>query len=117
MAHATPSDLQDWVSADTSLPSKEEQKRLLERATLLVNHATVAAYDPDDTAISSALRDGTCAQVEQWLVLGEGVDIEGWPVETHVQSSGLSVNKAPDTLAPRAHRILAAEGLTQGGMT
>lgn len=116
MPHATRQELADWLSSDAPLPSEEEQDRLLKRATTVVNAAAVARHDPEAGAVSAALRDATCAQVEQWLAVNEGVDIEGWPAETHVQASGLSVNRPPDTLAPRARRILAGEGLTQGGM-
>lgn len=65
--------------------------------------------DPDDDEITedvtTALVSAVCAQIEQWCEVGEENDIAGFPGETFM-STGISVNRLPSVLAPRAARFL-----------
>ena len=65
--------------------------------------------DPDDDTVTEdvtdALVSAVCAQIEQWFEVGEENDIAGFPGETFM-STGISVNRLPSILAPRAARFL-----------
>lgn len=109
-AHATLADLTEWLGATP--PANGE--RLLRRASELVDAHTTTEYDTDDvTGLATdseecgylaALRDATCAQVEQWILAGEHNDIDGMAGQD-VSVGGLSVTR-PRRLAPRAATIL-----------
>jgi hypothetical protein len=68
--------------------------------------------DPSDPVIAEILRDACCAQVEQWLEVGEENDIAGYPRTTAMGIGGMNVAALPSVLAPRARRILRRGGLT-----
>jgi hypothetical protein len=92
--------------------------RLLKRATEVVaDHVTTGysitdAGDPSDPVIIQVLKDACCAQVEQWLEVGEENDIAGYPRAASVSVGGLNLSALPSVLAPRARRILRRGGLT-----
>lgn len=118
--YATAADLTSWLPGDGSVPvpAAAEANRLLDRAAELVDDYVTSGYAVDATgapaaaAVVDALRDATCAQVEQWLAVGEANDIEGR--SGAVSSHGLSMDSYPDRLAPRARRALARAGLIRG---
>lgn len=95
--------------------------RLLLRASEVVADAATSGYltdldgAPVQTWVAEALRDATCAQVEQWLEVGEENDIAGYGRTTSIGiAGGLSLSALPSVLAPRARRILRAAGLSGG---
>lgn len=70
----------------------------------------VLVVDPTTPAtVLDALRDATCAQVEQWCDVGESNAIAGYSRNTSMTSIGVS--RLPDVLAPRAVMLLRAEGI------
>lgn len=117
---ATPADLTAWLPADGTItvPTGPEAERLILRASETVaEHATVGwtvdtLGDPDVTEVREALRDATCAQVEQWLEVGEENDIAGYPRGTAMGMGSMNLSRLPSILAPRAKRILRTAGLT-----
>ena len=76
----------------------------------LARYATVGGV-ATDTAIRSAIARATCAQVEQWLEVGEDHAIAGFPVDTAMSRGKVSESKRPAVYAPRALAILAGAGL------
>jgi hypothetical protein len=119
--HATTADLTAWISPTLTLPSTQEQERLLDRASELIDSLVTAPYmagtdgTPADSGIAQTLADATCAQVELWLTMGEDMDIESWGPGSY-SAGGVSVASPPDRLAPRAARILNAGMMTGGGV-
>lgn len=113
MAHATEAQLAGWLAGgDLPAPTGAAATRLLERASTLVSAKVVSGYPvdeaglPTETEVAAALRDATCAQVEQWLSVGEDNDIDGYPRDTAVSGGGVAVSRRPSRLAPRARDIL-----------
>lgn len=108
MAHATTTQLADWLGVDeVDLPADAD--RLLDRATETIDEAVVTPYDAEDADVLAALADATCAQVEFWFEVGEEHDITGQRGE--IETEGLRIRNLPGTLAPRARRALAGENL------
>jgi hypothetical protein len=110
--YATKTDLDAFLG----VASPTDAERLLLRASELLDAVCVAAFDvdsdtdlPADTDIAAALRDAACAQVEQWVEVGEANAIDGLD-GTQFSLSGYSGRRAP-RLAPRARDILHAAGL------
>lgn len=95
----------------------DDVDRVLTRASeVIADHVTTGYYTdgtgaPTDTDVAAALRDATCAQVEQWVEVGEENDIAGYPTDTFLSGGGISTNRLPPVLAPRARRILRNAGL------
>lgn len=116
-AFATTGDLATWLQA----APPDDAPRMLRRAAELVADACTSGYyvdtdeRPTDEPVRVALRDATCAQVEQWINVGEDNDIDGYPRALAVSGVGLSTNALPDVLAPRARRVLRNAGLVGGG--
>lgn len=114
-SHATPEDLTAWLEDGVTVEGDPE--RLLARASELVDGVVRAPYDTDDDGaatddtIAAALRDATCAVVEQWVEVGESNDIDGLAGTTY-STGGSSGLRAP-SVPPRAARILRAAGLLQ----
>lgn len=91
--------------------------RYIARAWEVIDDNTTGMYDVDedgnpvddegvlDPAVDAGLAKAVGAQIEQWFEVGEENDIAGFPGETFM-STGISVNRLPSTLAPRAARIL-----------
>lgn len=114
-AHSTLADLAEWLG--TEAPAGAE--RLLRRASELVDAHTTTCYatdeetglatDEEECGYLAALRDATCAQVEQWILAGEHNDIDGMAGQD-VSTMGLSVTR-PRRLAPRAATILRSVDL------
>lgn len=117
--YATRTDLATWVGEDSpyfdAIPA--DPTRVLDRAWRRIRANVWGAFDVDDQGLATdpvivqALNDAQCAQVEQWLEVGEEHDIAGLPADTAVSSQGLSVSKQPSLLAPRARDILEEAGL------
>lgn len=109
--HATEADLTTYLAGET-VPGVA---RLLERASELVDYWVRTPYQVDaqgvavDADTAEALRKATCAQIEQWIEVGEANDIDGLARTQH-STAGYS-GLRPPPLAPRAHRILANAGL------
>lgn len=117
-AYASEADLTAWLPSGTVVADAE---RLLRRASELLDDTVRLPFAadsdgiPTDTEIAAALRDACCAQVEQWLEVGEANDVDG-RAGTHVAVAGFSGVRAPK-LAPRAARILRNAGLlTSSGL-
>lgn len=121
-AFATEADLVAWLPADTPdpAPTGAEAVRVLTRASEVIADHVTGGYVVDATGAATeqwvidALRDATCAQVEQWLEVGEDNDFAGYGTDLAMSGGGLSTSRAPVTLAPRARRILRLAGLTGG---
>lgn len=117
---ATAADLTGWLPAALAWEAADVE-RILRRASEVVADGVTSGYyvdatgAPTDPVIAGALRDATCAQVEQWLEVGEENDIAGYPGDTFLSGGGLSQNRLPPVLAPRARRILRGEGLLNSG--
>jgi hypothetical protein len=109
--YATDDELAAWLKGgdyEAETPVDDAADRVLARATDLIGWASFGTYDLDSitglpaATVVEALRDATCAQVEQWLEVGEEADIGGWDEDT---------TKITSPIAPRAIRILTAEGI------
>lgn len=119
VAYATDAELMAFLSTHAVV---EESERLRRRASELIDSVIRTPYRltddglPHDETIAAALRDACCAQVEQWLEVGEHNDIDGL-AGSHISVTGYSGPRAP-SIAPRALRILSGAGLfglsTQG---
>jgi hypothetical protein len=110
MAYATPDDLATF----TSQAAPADAARLLQRASELIDNATVqrAALCTAQSDLN-ALRDACCAQVEFWLQVGESHAItkpRGWVM------TGSSRYEVFDQLAPRAKAFLSQRGLLYRGV-
>jgi hypothetical protein len=114
-AYATAEDLEAWTGND----APDNAERLLQRATELIAHnvltptPTDAAGLPEDEILAEAVMQATCAQVEQWLAVGEDNAIAGYSRGTSMSVGGVAIGGQPATLAPRAAAILRAAGLTR----
>lgn len=116
---ATSADLSAWLPGDGSVevPTGPAADRLIARASeVIAEHVTAgwaldALGDPADPDVKEALRDATCAQVEQWLEVGEENDIAGYSRAAAMGVGGMSLSSLPTILAPRARRILRLAGL------
>jgi hypothetical protein len=110
---ASTTDLANWLQA----APPTDADRLLARAAELVNSRVVAPYLMDDqelpteARVIAALRDACCAQVEQWISVGEDNDVDGYDDDTSVSAGSVGVNRRPLKLAPRARAILREAGL------
>lgn len=94
--------------------------RLLLRASDRIDDAVLAQFSldtqsglPTDLTIARTLADATCAQVEFWLEVGEGHDIDG--IRGPMQVVGGGSYQAPPDLAPRARSILKRANLMDIG--
>lgn len=125
MAHATEADLTAWLEG-SGLAVPADAERQLERASLLVDRATVAAvYDTDeagtatDQDVLDALSDATCAQVEWWIETGDELGRTAGLTSAGIGSVNLSWGGPGDStggstsrLADRAVDVLVVAGLT-----
>lgn len=117
MRFATPTELAEYLGKPDPPPGAD---RVLGRASDVVVDACAAGWRTDrdgnavDVAVVNALREATCAQVEFWDEVGEDHDVVGLPPTTFVSGGGLSVNRMPGALAPRAARALDRAGLRRG---
>lgn len=119
--YAAEADLTAWLAGGdhaSLAPTGAAATRILTRAWETVEEHLAGYYVVDaaglatDAAIVTALKNAQCAQVEQWLEVGEESDIAGY---SGVVSAGGGVSaEAPPELAPRARRILNKAGLLSG---
>ncbi len=113
--YASATDLTDWLPAELAgQVSPGDVPRLLERASARVRARIVVAIDMDNPVHVDALRDATCAVVEQWMEITEANDIDGL-AGTQISVTGYSGERAPD-LAPRAELALTNAGLGYRGV-
>lgn len=116
MSYATIADLAAYMSTGVaSLPSDAD--RLLNRASELVDFATLERVNLRSTEEVSAACQATCAQVEYWIVNGE-TDLSPALKSKTVGKVSMSFavtdrGSAGDDLCPRARRCLWREGLLQ----
>jgi hypothetical protein len=116
-AFATAADLTAYLPASAVLDA-DDAARILDRATEVVAEAVTTGYYVDDNgnatddSVIEALRKACCAQVEQWLEVGEENDISGYSRSATMSVGGLNLSELPSTLAPRARRTLRLAGLT-----
>lgn len=116
-AYATVDDLTAWLPPSVTF-DEGDAPRLLMRASELMDQTVRAFYSvdangiPTDTATATALNKATCAQVEQWLEVGEENDIDGL-AGTNVAVAGKSgyVGYRATELSSRAFRLLSNAGL------
>lgn len=117
-AYATEAQLGEWVGDLVTVPA--DAARLLVRASALIDGTVRGQYTvdtagiPTDADIAQALADAVCAQVEQWIEVGEHNDIDGLAGQ-QTSVSGYSGPRAP-RLAPRALDALANAGLVAPGV-
>lgn len=115
--YATPEDLSAWLPPSQAESLGGDTDRLILRATeVIAEHVTTGytvdtAGDPAIDPVREALRDACCAQIEQWLEVGEENDVAGYSRATAMSSGGLNLSSLPAILAPRARRILRLAGL------
>lgn len=115
-AFATADDLSAYLPPGAEVAENDVDRLLLRASELVAEHVT-SGYTVDTTGAPTvdwqivALRDATCAQVEQWLEVGEENDTAGYRRGTSMSSAGLSISSLPSVLAPRARRILRSAGL------
>jgi len=111
MSYATSDDLTTWLSGG-EYPLPPDPDRILDRASDTIRWFTAGTYDttltPLPQTILDALRDATCAQVEQWCETGESVEIASMRPDTTFRTE---VDGQPAELSTRAARILAGEGI------
>jgi hypothetical protein len=117
-AYATEPELVSYLPAGATV---SDAGRLLLRASELVDGFVRAPFSidadtdlPTNETVADALRDATCAVVEQWIEVGEANDIDGL-ASTQISTGGFSGLRAP-TLPPRAVRFLSAAGLLSVGV-
>lgn len=117
VAYATEAELTAWLPTGTVVTDAD---RLLQRASELIDATVTAPFAvdsitdlPTDTDVAAAMRDATCAVVEQWLEVGEENDVDGLAGE-QISVTGFSGKRAPK-IAPRAFRILQNAGLLTVG--
>ena len=118
MAYATKDDVAMYTGkALEELPADID--RLLERASEVVDEATLGRIDPANQAHLDAARLATCAQVEYWLTAGEQGAIVGGAPRMSLGSLSVDYGSAggPPVLAPRARRHLLNAGLLYRGVT
>lgn len=117
-AYATEAQLAAWVGDLVTVPA--DAARLLVRASTLIDATVRGQYTvdtagiPTDPDIAKALADAVCAQVEQWIEVGEHNDLDGLAGQ-QTSTTGYSGPRAP-RLAPRALDALANTGLTAPGV-
>jgi hypothetical protein len=122
-AYADGPALTDWLAdSDYEVPASPD--RILARASDVITDHVFGQYlidsatglptddDPDvAAALVTAFERATCAQVEQWLEVGEENDIAGFPDGTTMALGAGATTHMPAVLAPRAARILRFVGL------
>lgn len=124
--YASPEALAAWLVGSTyedETPEGPAAERILTRASEVIEWCSRGTYEPDPDAdpevpeaITTALAEATCAQVEQWLEVGEELDVGGWDRSRGVKYGAVTLDALPATLAPRAARILSrAEILNEVG--
>lgn len=116
--YATVNDLQVYLGAEATMPSDEEAARMLARASehldgllAYARYQTDTSGKPTDAKIAAAIKVATCAQVEQWLEVGEDHPIAGFPSDTSMTRSKTSESKRPAFYAPRAIALLQRAGI------
>lgn len=112
VSYATSRQLHEFIVGNVVVSDAD---RLLERASELIDSVIRAPFAldddglPADADVATSLANAACAQVEQWLEVGEENDIDGLAGD-QIAVTGFSGHRAP-ALAPRAFRFLQAAGL------
>lgn len=125
-AYATAAQLGAWLDPTSTDPEAvatayasrfgdSDPARVLLRASEVVEGAVLSGYTTDangsplDDDVAAWLADACCAQVEFWGVVSEQHDVAG--VTTGTMSAGGVTHDMPQTVAPRALRVLDRAGL------
>lgn len=118
MAYATTAQLTAYLG----YPSPSNATNLLERASDVIDYATMGRIDVTDTEQASVAQKATCQQVEYWLEVGVESDISGAEYKSisigtfqatyNTDGQGIKSN----TLAPRARRTLFLGGMLYRGV-
>jgi len=120
MAYATLEELAEYLDVQES-GLEEDSERLLEMASLLIDHYTLGKVDITNLSHIEAAKLAVCAQVEYWHETGDNVGL----LETYGSLSlgSFSVSRGSGTastpqlqLAPRAYQALFMEGLLYRGV-
>lgn len=114
--YATSADLVTFLGTDTAPDGAD---RLLARASeWLDGYLMLCQYDTDglgfplQAAQRVAACQAACAQVEQWIEVGEDNAISGYPGDTQMfRGRQIMDSKRPGRFAPRAIGILQRAGL------
>ena len=118
MAYATTTDLATYLGVTVgSLPSNASI--LLERASDVIDYATMGRLDVTDTTQANVAKKATCQQVEQFILVGTEYDISGREYEQLSIGSWSANWKDSDTnltIAPRARRTLFLAGYLYRGV-
>lgn len=118
MAYATTADLATYLGVTVgSLPSNANI--LLERATDIIDYATMGRLDVTDTTQANVAKKATCQQAEYYITIGTDYDISGRDYE-QLSIGSWSANFRDDsstpTIAPRARRTLFLAGYLYRGV-
>lgn len=118
MAYATTTDLANYLGiAVSQLPSNASI--LLERASELIDYATLNRLDTSITEQANAAKKATCQQAEYFISFGTEYDISGRDYEQLSIGSwtaNFQDNSSTPTIAPRAKRTLFLAGLLYRGV-
>lgn len=120
MAYAN---IDDLLAYTVNLDPPAEASRLLERASDVIDEATLGRIDLENPEHVVAARKAVCAQVEFWISNGETEDQTGQRVKSYRVGS-LSIEyeqtatsgSSDGQLAPRARRHLLLAGLLYRGV-
>jgi hypothetical protein len=114
MSYATVSELSNFTGIpEIDLPA--DTNRMLQRASELVDFATMNRINATDTVHMEAAKKATCAQVEYWIEVDESMDKIGAPEAFNIGSFSMN-GKLPE-LSQRARRILFLAGLLYRGVS
>lgn len=119
--YASTTELADWLEA----APPEGARRMLRRATQLVDRALLAAvYDvdsggmPTDAKVAKTLMEATCAQVEDWAESGDELNQAARWSSATIGSASYTRNTGPGAPPPRlcdrALDVLLTSGLLPG---
>ena len=117
MAYATETQLATYLGvSEADLP--DDAERLLNRASELIDYVTLNKIDSTDSDHTAAAQTAVCAQVEQWIELGdEGIiELQGISIGSFQAQFGAGANRTIPTLADRAAQALFLEGLLYRGV-
>lgn len=122
--YATKEDLAEYLNIHIDLLD-EDTERLLQRASELINQMAIDNVDMKNQLHIEALKLATCAQVEFWREVGEGIDGFGKPLSYSIGkvsmnfggsgSSGIDL-KLDEVLSNRARMYLQRRFLLYRGI-
>lgn len=120
MAYATVDDLIAYLGENADPPANTVQ--LLERASDVVDQASLYNYDSTNDEHVEATKLAACAQVQYWMETGEQVDVGGNVASYSIGNLSVSYGgragyaDSGGKLANRAYRHLLKAGLLYRGV-